>query len=142
LTPSASVTNNAQIVRKMVALALSLAIQVAALHAPLVHAHPDDHDTDHHHGRAIHSHWSAHPLLRHDPDRPTITEIDDDHAIALNAFVAASSSSVYVPADVAGTFTVAVPDERRAHRIAETVRSHDPPASQSLSPRAPPLILS
>jgi hypothetical protein len=142
LTRSASVTNNDHTVRKTVALALSVAIQVAAISAPLLHAHSDEHDTDHHRGRSIHSHWSAHPLVHHESDRSVITETDDDQEIALNTFVAESACSLHVPADVDAIVSVPVPVERPAHRAAETVRGHDPPLLKSRPSRAPPAFLS
>jgi hypothetical protein len=142
LTQSVSVTNNDHTVRKIVAVALSVAIQVAALSAPLLHAHSDDGNSDHHRGRSIHSHWSAHPLVHHESDRSIITETDNDQAIALNTFVAESTCSLHVPADVDAIAAVPVPVERPAHRAAETVRGHDPPLLKSRPSRAPPAFLS
>ena len=56
---------------RFAALALSLAIPVAALAAPLLHVHPDEHATAHHRGATVHSHWSGHsgtPAAGHSHD--------------------------------------------------------------------------
>ena len=55
----AELTNNVTVARKALAIVLLLAVQGAALGAPLAHAHPDDHETDHHRGRAVHVHWAG-----------------------------------------------------------------------------------
>jgi hypothetical protein len=57
---------------------LALAVPVAAVCALFAHAHPDDHDTGHHHGRAIHSHLAghAHPARHVHHDGPIVDEDD------------------------------------------------------------------
>ena len=128
--------------RKVIALALALAIQAAAVTAPLVHAHPDDHATDHHGGRAIHSHWAGHAETAHHPDSPAVETEDHDRALSLGAFVAEAVSTWPAPAPIVASFALPVPAERRAHRRIEVVRSHDPPGVRSLPSRAPPACLS
>jgi hypothetical protein len=123
----------------MIAVALSVAVQAAVLGAPLVHAHPDDHATTHHSGRAVHSHWGGHT---HVPRSSAAALSDDDHdrAIFLSAFVAVAASAVTVPHVAQAVFELLVPAERAAHRGVEVVRSHDPPVARSRSPRAPPTL--
>jgi hypothetical protein len=130
------------IVRKAVALALSLAVQVAALGAPLVHAHPDEHATAHHNGRSMHTHWSGHERSHHHGDTPAFSTADSDRAVFLNVFVAVAAPHVAAPALPQAIFALLVPMERAAHRGVEVVRSHDPPGVSSPPLRAPPAFLS
>ena len=136
------VTNNTCIVRKVVALALSVAIQAAGLSAPFVHAHPDDHDTDHHAGRAVHTHWASHGHAHHAADTPAFESVDEDRAVFLNAFVAVTVLAMASPVVVSVAVELSVPPERAAHRVIEIEPGHDPPARRSLASRAPPVFLS
>jgi hypothetical protein len=138
----AGVTNNEKVVRKVIAVALSLAVQVAALSAPLVHAHPDDHATEHHDGRTVHTHWAGHAQSHHSSAAPDLETSDHDRAVFLDAFVAVAASSLPAHGLTHVLFELPVPPERAAHRVVEIVRSHDPPFFRSLSSRAPPAFLS
>lgn len=124
------------------AIALSLSVQAAGLSAPFVHAHPDDHATAHHGGRAVHTHWAGHAQPHHAPDVPALVTDDHDRAVFLNAFVAVAASVFPAPGVTPGVFALPVPAERGAHRAVEVVHSHDPPPFRSLSSRAPPAFLS
>lgn len=128
--------------RKTITFALSLAVLAAALSAPLVHAHPDNHATDHHGGRAVHTHWAGHAQSQDTSDAPALGTDDHDRAVFLNAFVAVAASPLPAQAVTPGAFELPVPAERAAHRILDVVRSHDPPSLRSLSSRAPPALLS
>ena len=130
------------VVPKVVAIALSLAVQGAALTAPFVHAHLDDHGTAHHAARTVHSHWGGHPHAAHHSDAPAIESGDQDRAVFINAFVAVTASVFSVPALVHGVFALPTPAEMAAHRGVEVVRSHDPPRLGNLPSRAPPAFLS
>jgi hypothetical protein len=137
------VTNNEGIVRKVIAVALALALQAAGLSAPLVHAHPDDHETEHHAGRAVHAHWAAHPHAPgHAGDEPALTASDDDRAVFLDAFLAVPVSQMTVSAAAPAVFHLHVAAERAALGGVDVVRSHDPPDRRLLPPRAPPAFLS
>jgi hypothetical protein len=125
-------------VRKLIALALTLAVQGAALTGPLVHAHPDDHASEHHGGRAVHTHWSGHARHSHPTGTPALSADDHDRAVFLNAFVAVATSPMPSPGATQDVFELPVPAERTAHRGIEVVRSHDPPSIRTLSSRAPP----
>lgn len=142
MTDWPGVTNNENVVRKVIALALSLAVQAAALSAPLVHAHPEDHDTDHHRAREVHTHWAGHGSSHDSPDGPTFDAAEHDRAVFLNAFVAVPRTPSSAPALTLTAFALPVPAERPAHRGIEVVRSHDPPPIRSLPARAPPAFLS
>ena len=129
--------------RALGVLALSVALQAAALTAPLVHQHPDDDATDHHRGRTVHSHWTGH---QHDEGLtvrgPALTEADPDRAVFLNSFVAVREVRAPAPALSFETVELSAPAERRPYRAIEVVRSHDPPIGTSLPSRAPPSHLS
>ena len=128
--------------RKVIAVALALAVQATAVSAPLVHAHPDEHATPHHAGRAVHTHWAGHGQSHHSSNAPAVGTADHDRAVFLNAFVAVAVSPVPAPGVTPAILDLPVPAERPAHRIFDTARSHDPPFFRSLSSRAPPVFLS
>ena len=130
------------IVRRMIAVALSLAFQAAVLSAPLVHAHPDEHATDHHGGRAVHSHWAGHTRHQRSSPNPGIESTDHDRAVFLSAFAAVPARSLPALGVSHGFFVLPAPAERAAHRVIDIVHGHDPPSLRSLPPRAPPAFLS
>jgi hypothetical protein len=137
------VANNRQTsVQKVIAVALSVLVQGAALTAPLVHAHPDDHATAHHAGRTVHTHWGghghSHPL--HRSNAPTLDNPDDDRPLFLNALVAVTVVIPATPAAIQASSDLPVPRERVRHRSFDVVRSHDPPSVTRQSPRAPPSL--
>ena len=130
-------------VRKLIALALSLALQVAAIGAPLVHSHPEEHATDHHNGPAVHAHWAGHRSAHHQvPDGPSLDDNDHDRAVYIATFIAVAGPSFSVPGVTQQVFNLPPSTERAAHRRIDTVRTHDPPTFRSVSPRAPPRFLS
>lgn len=131
------------VVRAVLAVALVLALQVAGLTAPFVHAHPDDDTTGHHDGRAIHAHVAGHAPPPHAPHGRAV-ESDDHHegAVYLNAFVAVPAATFATPDVILASFNFPVGLERAAHHPVDVVHAHDPPAFGSLAPRAPPLSLS
>lgn len=128
--------------RKVIALALALAVQAAALSAPLVHAHPDDHATDHHGAREVHTHWAGHAASHDSSDEPSLDAADHDQAVFLNAFLAVATSSFPAFGVTHAVFELSVPAERAAHLVIEIGRSHDPPSFRLLPSRAPPVFLS
>ena len=155
---------------RFAALALSLAIPVAALAAPLLHVHPDEHATAHHRGATVHSHWSGHSgtpaghrhhdsnAIRdanHDGDRdgarvpastssdgPTLHTADRDRAIFFSAYVAVTPAALPSPGIVPNAVALPVPLERAAHLSVEVAHGHDPPLTRLLPARAPPSFLS
>ena len=135
------VTNNEGTVRKVLALTLSVAVQAAGLGAPLVHAHPDEHATEHHTGRAVHTHWAGHSSSHHSSDGPAFGTADHDRAVFLHAFVAVAAPVFPAPAIAPGIIERPVPAERAAHRAVEIAHGHDPPFFRSLPARAPPAFL-
>jgi hypothetical protein len=135
------ITNNGYTVQKIVAVVLALGVQGAALTAPFLHAHPDDHATPHHSGRAVHTHWGGHDHSQRPTGNPAIDADDHDRAIFLNAFVAVAVSAIAF-ALAQQAFEVPIPSERPAHRSIIVTHSHDPPIFGSLASRAPPALLS
>jgi hypothetical protein len=136
--------HNEAVVRKLIALALSVAVQVAGLSAPLTHAHPDDHATEHHSAATVHTHWSghAHGHSHRPPGTPALDADDHDRAVFLNAFVAVAAAPLPAPATPSDVFDVIVPPEQPAHRAVDVAHGHDPPLLDSLPARAPPTLLS
>lgn len=126
----------------MIAVTLSLAFQAAVLSAPLVHAHPDDHSTDHHGGRAVHSHWAGHAQPYHAAGTPELESADHDRAVFLGAFAAVPARSLPALGVTHGFFVLQALAERAAHQVIEIVHGHDPPSLRLLPPRAPPAFLS
>src|SRR5688572_5048114 len=112
LTTDGRVTNNENTVRKVIALTLALAVQAAALRAPLVHAHPDDHATEHHEAREVHTHWAGHGTSHESSDQPSLGAADHDRAVFLNAFVAVAASSFPAFGVTHTAFELPVPAER------------------------------
>lgn len=136
-------TNNVNVVaRKAVAVLLLFAVQGAAVGAPLVHAHPEDRVTEHHHGRLVHTHWANHSHPVRSPDIPTLAADDHDRALFLNSFVGVAISVPSVHGVVHRFFELPLPTDLATHRPVEVVHTHDPPCLVSLSSRAPPPSLS
>ena len=131
------------VVRKVLAVALSVILPVAGVSAPFVHAHPDDHVTAHHDGQTVHAHLAGHHVHRHhSPTGHTVENHDHDRAVSVNAVVAVAVVAFSAPDFVATSLDLPIPTEQAAHRPVEIVHTHDPPAFRSRSPRAPPLSLS
>jgi hypothetical protein len=151
-------------VHRFAALALSLAIPVAALAAPLLHVHPDEHATAHHRGATVHSHWSGHsgtPAAGHSHDAdhdadhdanrgrasttsdgPALDAVDRDRAVFFSAYVAVTPSVLPAPGIVPNAVALPVPLERAAHLSVQVAHGHDPPLTRLLPARAPPSFLS
>jgi hypothetical protein len=135
-----AVANNEGVVRKVLVVALALAVQGAAVAAPFVHAHPEAHPTGHHAGRAVHTHWAGHDRSHHLPEGPAIGAADADRFVSLSAFVAVAARPLSAPGVPPGVFHVTVPAERAAHDTVDVVHSHGPPPRGSIVPRAPPVF--
>ena len=146
--------------RKLIAVAVTLAMPVAAVCAPLVHAHLDDHA----HGHRIHAHLSGH-ASHHDEghghsrssEEPALAAKHhhaDEHGDPAATFVAADDSSeratsvplyVAVQKDVLlqpvlppASFAMAAPLRSVLRRPPDVVRSHGPPVVRLSPSRAPP----
>ncbi|MBM3819329.1 MAG: hypothetical protein FJW14_09995 [Acidimicrobiia bacterium] len=128
--------------RKLIAGALCVAVQMAGLGAPLTHAHPDDHATEHHDAPTVHTHWSGHGHSHRPSEAPALDADDHDRAVFLNVFAAVAAAALPAPATPSDVFDLIVPPEQAAHRAVSVVHGHDPPLVESLPARAPPALLS
>jgi hypothetical protein len=121
-----------------------VAVPVAALLGLFVHAHPDDHDTDHHEARAIHAHLGGHAqAARHGAvEGPVISDGEDDHdrAVYFDAYVGEAITSSSVVAAVPPAVDVPAPAVRRAQPPLQVVHGHDPPGLAFRPTRAPPRL--
>ena len=128
--------------RKLVAGVLVAAVQAAAVGAPLVHAHLDNHATDHHGARTVHSHFSGHHSS-HPPDIGLRVEDNDaERTVFLQLFVAVGVASFGAYPAVGESFEISVPAEAPPRQLLSVVHGHDPPVAKSGPSRAPPASLS
>lgn len=117
---------------------------MATVLALFVHSHPDDHDTAHHAGRAVHAHFQGHTHqgdAAHAPG-PVIGDDDggSDRAIYIGAFLGEATASVPVLAVAPEVIRLSAPAERPAQSPLQVVHGHDPPPLTSLPARAPPRL--
>ena len=134
--------------RTLTAVGLSLVIPLGSLSVPLVHAHPDELGSDHHHANEIHAHLGGHASFHTPHDNvasdgvaPTGTRLDDHDAertVSLQLFVAVAQASFDVPAAVATDWFVNSSAEAAAHHPVRVVHGHDPPFVASTGSRGPP----
>ena len=123
-----------------------MAVQAAALGAPLVHAHVGGHESEHHHGRqAVHAHLSGHASHaashhQHRAGRLNFDDNDAERAVYLQMFVAVGVASFELPPALASSFVLTVPIAAAPRDRLRVVHGHDPPARRSLSSRAPPFL--
>lgn len=125
--------------RKLVAAGLAFGIQVTIVSAPLVHLHPDDHDTDHHRGHAVHAHVAGHaPAAGRHAHGPIAEDDDHERAVYLQVFVSEALSAFNIRPAPVPSFDLIPPRESRAHRSVDVTHGHDPPFTRSTPSRAPP----
>jgi hypothetical protein len=120
-----------------------MSVQLAALSAPLVHAHPDGDATDHHRAHEIHAHFERHAPRSRPADESSVDHPEDnDRAVFVRLFVGVATAGFDFPAAVPASFELPRPSERRSLRALYGFHGHDPPSVRSRSPRAPPTFLS
>jgi hypothetical protein len=125
-----------------------VAVPVAAVIALFVHAHPDDHDTDHHQAHAVHAHFSGHDHHHRDHDHddhaggPQLTDGEGGHdrAVFIGVFLGATITSFSIVAALPPSIERVAPPERPIRRTLQVAHGHDPPALSSLPARAPPRL--
>ena len=121
-----------------------MAVPLAALLGLFVHAHPDDHDTDHHEARAIHAHLDGHAHVERprQAEGPAVTDGEDDRdrAVYFDTYVGEAIASSSVAAAVPPAVGVAAPAVRRAQPPLQVVHGHDPPDLAFRPTRAPPRL--
>lgn len=135
--------------RRFSALTLLLALPMAALWDPFVHAHFDStHTTTHHDGRVIHSHAETHrPHRAHTVSAGPSVSVsfaadENEDAGYLTTFVATECCAPPSTDVVVAAETLVRPPRRVCHFDSMGTRNHDPPDSGSDAPRAPPSFLS
>ena len=134
------------VIRTLTAVGLSVTIPLGALSAPLVHAHLDELDTDHHRAHEIHAHVTGHSslptalptALPATTAGPHLDDHDAERAVSLQLFVAVAQTSFDVPAAVVASSQLGTPAEAPARHSLRIVHGHDPPFVGSLTSRAPP----
>ena len=151
-------TNNDGMRRTLTAVGLSLVIPLGSLSVPLVHAHPDELRSDHHHANEIHAHLGGHASFHASHDSvasdnvasdsvasdgvastgATLDDHDAERTVSLQLFVAVAQASFDVPAAVVTDWFVNSPAEAAAHHPVRVVHGHDPPFVASTGSRAPP----
>ena len=129
-----------KVIRTLTAVGLSVAIPLGALCAPLVHAHVDARETDHHRAHEIHAHVSDHAARSTAPDGSTVQHEDETgRAVYLQLFVSVAHAGFDIPAAVVMSWKhLGAAAESPAHQSLHVVHGHDPPFLRSLSSRAPP----
>jgi hypothetical protein len=125
---------------------VAAAVHLAAVAAPLFHAHLDGHHHDHHGAVSVHAHLGGHEAGHHfrpDADGSVVSADEDSEvASAIQLFVAAQPSPFAIPGPPPLRFTVPAPLESMVPRTPAGLHSHDPPPRQSGPSRAPPPFLS
>jgi hypothetical protein len=129
------------VLRTILVVLVSAAVQAAALRAPLVHAHVDDHDAAHHDGRTVHAHLAPH-VHADAPHGLAVETAADERTIFLQSFVAVRTAAPDAPAVATASFDLVVPAEGARRRAPDAVHGHDPPPLRARPSRAPPAFLS
>jgi hypothetical protein len=146
LTGRCDVTNNACVSRQVLAVGLVLSLQLAALSAPLIHAHPDDHATPHHAVHEVHAHFSPHSHASHPSHKRGESSLDNndggDRALYLRLFVGVARATIEIAAAVPQPYDLVPSTQRRSLRPLFGVHTHDPPIVSAIPSRAPPPLLS
>jgi hypothetical protein len=141
----AGLTNNERVLRAIVAVSSAAALQLAAVGAPLFHAHLDDHHEEHHGAARVHAHIGGHESAHHVilGDGPAIAEEGDaELATAVQLFIAVEPSPLATAALPQLRFTLPAPLESIVPSPSGALHSHDPPLRHSGPSRAPPAFLS
>jgi hypothetical protein len=148
------------VVRRLLAVGLSVAVPMGALCAPLVHAHLDDHHGGHHDANRVHAHLAGHPPAPEAPAGPrrsASAEAGVDHHVVsaghelavepdadpedvtrVQVFLAVHAAAPTSPALPQARYSLPAPLESVMRRPPVAGHSHDPPAASSTGPRAPP----
>ncbi len=125
---------------KAIASGTAALLPVGALCALFVHVHLDDHDTPHHHGHAIHAHFSEHNAapVHHDGSRQAIDHDDSEQTLTVQVFVAVSPDVQIAPALPTAPFSVSALRAPAPRPMRQVTHGHDPPLLARLAPRPPP----
>jgi hypothetical protein len=137
-TTNAVLGQNSQVIRRILAFGLALAVQGGAVCAPFLHAHMDA-DHDDHHSTSVHAHFSSHAPAHVQHEGVSVEDADRDHAIYLQVFVAVEASAFQSPAIPRAVFAPVPVIERAPRTFVIVTHGHDPPLANALDSRPPPL---
>ena len=128
--------------RALVAVSLIVALQLAALGAPLLHAHLDDDHDGHHDAARVHAHLGGHATHRATHrDTPALDENEGaERATGLQLFVAVEPVPFLIPALPQSRYALAAPLQSMMRRPPAVAHSHDPPGIRPTASRAPPSV--
>lgn len=130
------------VVRRLLAVGLSVAVPMGALCAPLVHAHLDDHHGGHHDANRVHAHLGGHDVDHHvvSAGRELAIEPDADRedVTGVQVFLAVHAAAPASPALPQARYSLPARLESVMRRPPAVAHSHDPPGASSAGPRAPP----
>jgi hypothetical protein len=122
----------------------AVALQLGAIGAPLVHAHLDDHDHDHHRAVRVHAHLGGHAAPHHVRGHHDRAAFDEDEsaerATGLQLFVAVEPAPLSTPSLPPARYAPPAPLESIMRRPPTVAHSHDPPGVRLAVPRAPPSL--
>ena len=148
LLDGAAPSRQNDLVFRLAAVVLLLALPCAAMRAPLVHAHLDrGHATEHHDGRQIHAHADPHSVAvehSHDTaaDAHALFEADEDEQPqALTTWLATERQARPTPAILATVEPLPVSHSTLAPFVVRQTPLHGPPDLRPHGSRAPPVIL-
>jgi len=130
--------DNINVIRRMLALGLALAVQGGAVCAPFLHAHVGA-DHDDHHSTSVHAHFSSHAPAHIQHHGVSLEDATRDHAIYLQVFVAVEASIFQPQALPRSVFTPISVIERAPRTFVLVTHGHDPPLVHALDSRPPPL---
>jgi hypothetical protein len=133
---------NSDVIRRLLALGLALAVPAGAVCAPFLHAHVDA-DHDDHHSTSVHAHFSSHAPAhvqhaRFSEGGVSIEDADRDHAIYLQVFVAVEASVFQSPALPRAVFAPIPVIVHTPRTFVLVTHGHDPPLVHALDSRPPP----
>lgn len=130
--------NNGRVLRRVSVLLVCLVFQGAPQLAPFLHAHTDDHATDHHAGVTLHAHVESHDHHSPNPADTGLTASDDSDVLYIDGFTALVNASIE-PLVAAVSLRIAPPARVLFGPVGETApRAHGPPGAAATSLRAPP----
>ena len=117
-----------------------MALQLAALGAPLLHAHLDDDQDGHHRAARVHAHLGGHATHHTTPgETPALDENGGgERATGLQLFVAVEPAPLLIPALPESRYAVPAPLESMMRRPPAVAHGHDPPGVRPAASRAPP----
>lgn len=119
-----------------------VALQLAALGAPLLHAHFDDDHDGHHAAARVHAHLGGHATHRASHgDTPALDESERaERAAGLQLFVAVEPVPLLIPVLPPSRYALPAPLESMMRRPPAVAHSHDPPGVRPAASRAPPAV--